>query len=165
MLKFYYVDKEYVDYLKQFEPLVPNIDYSTHKKFVCGIVLKINGLDYFAPISSFKKSQATNIVIKDTKNNNKPLSSIRLCFMFPVPKQCLEEVDFNKFDLQYKRLVIKEYNFCKSNEERIKAKAKKIYQLATKHRNYSISQVCCDFVLLEQKCKQYTNKSYAEYII
>ena len=51
MIRFYYIDTEYIKYLQQMEPRVPNIQYSEHDKFVCGIVLKIHDMEYYAPIS------------------------------------------------------------------------------------------------------------------
>lgn len=46
MLKFYDIDKGYIDYLKTFDRQVPNIEYSSNNKFVCGIVLEENGIKY-----------------------------------------------------------------------------------------------------------------------
>lgn len=40
-LMFYEVSKQYIDYLKLFEPKIPNINYGTNNKFVCGIVLSV----------------------------------------------------------------------------------------------------------------------------
>ncbi len=51
MLKFYDIDKEYINFLKTFDKQVPNIAYSSNNKFVCGIVLEVNGIKYYAPIS------------------------------------------------------------------------------------------------------------------
>ena len=78
LLDFYEVSADYISYLLRFDSKVPKIDYSTtskHDKFLCGIVLTINGQDYFAPISSFTTQQRTNLVIKNEEG--KTLSSIR----------------------------------------------------------------------------------------
>ncbi len=47
MLSFFYVDKRYIDYLKQWESKIPNIDYDSHKKFICGTLLRIGEMDYY----------------------------------------------------------------------------------------------------------------------
>jgi protein AbiQ len=67
-LDFFQVDAGYIKYLQKFDNRVPKVDYSaenTHDKFLCGIVLNVNGHDYFAPISSFRTPQRTNIIIKN----------------------------------------------------------------------------------------------------
>ena len=57
---FYYVDEKYIEYLKETEinarnyTTVPNVKYANSEKFVYGTVMKINGLNYFAPVSSYK---------------------------------------------------------------------------------------------------------------
>jgi len=91
-INFYDVNKEYIQYLKMFDSKIPNIDYSKHEKFVCGIVLQINGFNYFAPIPSFNKQQKTNILILNENGN--PISSIRFSFMFPAPDEVLYRKDF-----------------------------------------------------------------------
>ena len=62
MLNFYDVKEDYAEYLRKFEHRIPNIHYASNNKFVCGIVLTVNGFDYFAPISSstFSASPAPN---------------------------------------------------------------------------------------------------------
>ena len=52
MLGFYNIDESYIKYLQGFDAKVPNIGYTAHNKFVCGVVLKINNLDYYVPLSS-----------------------------------------------------------------------------------------------------------------
>ena len=86
-LDFYEVSADYIAYLVKFDSKVPHIDYSqssNHDKFMCGIVLSVNGYDYFAPISSFAVQQRTNMIIKN--ENGKGISSIRFSFMIPIPK-------------------------------------------------------------------------------
>ena len=66
-LDFYEVNAEYIAYLMRFDAKVPYVDYtaeSGHDKFLCGIVLSVNGHDYFAPISSFNTPQRTNMIIR-----------------------------------------------------------------------------------------------------
>ena len=59
-MRFYPVDQEYITYLQQYEPKVPNIGYAVHTKFVCGIVLNIHDANYFASISSNTKKFRTS---------------------------------------------------------------------------------------------------------
>ena len=53
-MEWYAVDKEYVDYLKNYDEIVPDIDYKNKMKCFLGIVLTRDGIDYFAPLTSYK---------------------------------------------------------------------------------------------------------------
>ena len=116
-LKFYEVNKSYVDFLRQYDSKIPNIAYSgRNDKFICGTLFEINGRQYFAPISSFTKQQKTNILIKN--NDGRTTSSIRMSFMFPAPMDQLQIKDFSKEDPSYRRLLEEEYRFCRRNAEK-----------------------------------------------
>jgi hypothetical protein len=56
-LRFYDVDKDYIDLLSKYDSKLPAISYNKYDKFVCGIVLDINDINYYAPISSFNLQQ------------------------------------------------------------------------------------------------------------
>ena len=58
-INFYYVDTNYIDFLKQAElaergfSCVPNIQYAKqNRKFLYGAVLEVNDVRYFVPVSS-----------------------------------------------------------------------------------------------------------------
>lgn len=85
-IRFYHVDQEYITYLQQYEPKVPNIEYAGHTKFVCGIVLNIHDANYFAPISSNTKKFRISFAIKNSTGYT--LSTVRLSFMFPAIVFC-----------------------------------------------------------------------------
>ncbi|WP_294379086.1 type III toxin-antitoxin system ToxN/AbiQ family toxin [uncultured Clostridium sp.] len=142
-LKFYTVDKPYLDFLQYKEKSkrgftrVPNHDYDTNEKFVCGVVFEINNRKYYAPMSSYTKKQNENILIEDKHGDVK--SSIRFNYMFPVPDECLEYKDFNikpdsmsedKYN-KYKSLLNIEYEFCVKNESKILNRAKRTYTKVT----------------------------------
>lgn len=157
-LKFYEIDKEYAKYLKTFDKQVPNLEYQSNNKFSCGIVYNINGFDYFAPVSSFNMKQKTNFVIKD---KGKDISSIRFCFMLPVPKTEYTLCDFSSKKQTYIDLVNAEYSYCKSNASEIYLLAEKVYNIGA-NRNHPLAYTCCDFKLLEQKCKEYESAKQLE---
>ena len=64
-LNFYTVDLRYVDYLKNAEQgkrgfsRVPNMDYGAERKpkFLCGVVLQVNGMNYYVPVTSYTQQQ------------------------------------------------------------------------------------------------------------
>lgn len=154
-LHFFEVDKNYISYLKKFENRIPNISYETNDKFVCGIVLKINDHNYYAPISSFNKQQRTNMLIHNEQNN--PISSIRFSYMFPAPPGTIAIKDFSKLDYGYKRLLMTELNYCNKNIEAILSKAKYVYNIGI-NRNHPLAQNCCNFNLLEAKSLEFTDR-------
>lgn len=59
------------------------------------------------------------------------------------------KVQFNK------KLLIKEYNYCMKHKEKIRKRAIKIYNMINLHTNINLEKRCCDFKLLEEKCKEY----------
>ena len=80
MIAFYDVDSEYVDFLKTIDSKVPNIKYDGNNKFVCGIVFKINNVEYYAPVSHMK-IQKEQICLCIKIRNLFLLSDFLLCFL------------------------------------------------------------------------------------
>ena len=154
--KFYEVDKEYVKFLQKYEGKIPNISYDTNDKFVCGVLFVINGMKYFAPISSFTKQQKTNVLIKSA--SGKIISSVRLSFMFPIPDQRVRVKDFSKEEYRYKRLLMEELDFCNKNSHKIIKKALYIYQTVKDGSDALLKKNCCDFDRLESVYTQYLQK-------
>ena len=55
-IRFYEINTDYIDYLVPYEPhLFHNSKkgQANQRKYI-GVVLQVNGMDYFAPLSSFK---------------------------------------------------------------------------------------------------------------
>ena len=95
---FFYVDGEYIEYLKNVEEsnrgftCVPNVHYWNTNKFVFGAVLLINEIPYFVPVTSYSRPQQDLLLLRD-KKNNKILGSIRFNYMIPVPMKCLHKLN------------------------------------------------------------------------
>ena len=154
MLGFYYIDNEYIKYLQKFDDKVPNVGYSSHNKFVCGTVLKVNDVDYYVPLSSNKNIYRTSLPIKI---DGQVIATLRFSFMFPANKSVLQFIDFNevaKKDFSYSKLLEKEWRFCISNEQKILNKANKIYKIGC-NPNHQFYSLCCDFIKLEAAAKEY----------
>lgn len=151
MIKFYDVDEDYVKFLQTIDGKIPNIKYSSsnNDKFVCGVVLTINGHNYYAPISHFATKQRTTLQIID---NNRPIATIRFSFMFPALDSVLSKKDFSairKSDAKYADLLNAEYQFCKSNYDNIIKKALSVYNIGC-NKNHVLNYNCCDFKKLEE---------------
>ena len=86
-IKLYEVDSQYIEYLIPYAPLLfHNKKQHQHneRKYI-GVILSVHGVEYFAPLSSFKekhskmKEQLDFLKIKN-------YAVINLNNMFPVPK-------------------------------------------------------------------------------
>lgn len=157
MLKFYDIDENYVKYLQSIDKQVPNIHYSTNNKFVCGIVIEVNGIKFYAPISHTTKKYQTSLLIH---NKKKPISSIRFSFMIPAYDEVLSELDFAEIsnrDKNYADLVRVEYDYCIDNKDDTYKKAKAVYKIGC-NKNHRLNYTCCDFKKLESEYLNYKNK-------
>ncbi len=179
-MKWYALDKEYVNYLKQFDSIVPNIEYTGKLKCFLGIVFKSNDdISYFAPLTSYKpkfKTLKNDIdFFKIIGENNKIYGAIALNNMIPVPESEYKEVTKenlatlrqfeNKRELRnYWKLLEKELKYI--DQTFILNSAEKLFQFVENNPNSNLAQRWCDFQLLEEKCKEYTKmistKSFQE---
>ncbi len=154
MIAFYDVDSDYINFLKKFDSKVPNVIYEGNNKFVCGIVLSINGFNYYAPISHMTQKQRTSMQIKD---RDRILSTIRFSFMFPAPDFVLYRKNFANIavtDAKYADLLATEYAFCSSHQDEITKKALAVYKIGC-NKEHALNHTCCDFKLLEDHVKEY----------
>ena len=163
-LYFYYVDEDYIDYLKQYEintrgfTCVPNICYGKTQKFIFGAVLNINGTNYFVPVSSYSKKQEDVILMKDKKNTH-ILGSLRFTYMIPVPVECLSKVDINSFSsMKTKGHISEELAFCRRNRDKIFRRTEKTYKRVILKNNELLTKNSCDFLLLEKAYNEYIHK-------
>jgi protein AbiQ len=159
-LDFYEIDPGYIEYLIHIDAKVPKVDYSAsnaHDKFLCGIVLQVYDHKYFAPISSFKKHQRTNIIIKNEKGRE--ISSIRFSFMIPVPSGVLKlKAIKDEISPKYRRLLNWELQFCRKNAKAIFSRAKFVYDSVVVKRDALMIKNCCDFKALEDASIIYANE-------
>ena len=86
---------------------------------------------------------------------------INLNNMFPVPKsQCIYVNISKEANPSYKALLSAEYRIITSLTERILKNAKSLYEYKMKNGNSTpLAKRCNDFKLLEEKCKEYSDKS------
>lgn len=157
-IKLYEVNADYIDYLSAYAPhLFQNKKpgQNNERKYI-GIVFRINGLDYFAPLSSFKqkhhrmKEAVDFIKVKD-------YAVINLNNMFPVPLTERKYVDIrSERDPHYRALLLAEYRFIKSIQEKIRKNAQNVYKIKIKDGTSSaLAKRCNDFLSLEKACNKY----------
>lgn len=168
-LKWYVVDKEYIRYLKEFDDKVEDINYINRFKPYLGIIISINGTNYYVPVSSVKdKHYKMNEDIDFIKisEGERILGVLNLNNMIPIDNANVKYLKYDEIN-EYrefktdkeKRLYISflnmELNLINSKSEKIKASALKLYNEKVNRPNSKISKRCCDFKLLEFKCKEY----------
>lgn len=162
-LNFYTISLDYVSYLKKEEESrrgfsrVPNVDYGDKRKpkFLCGIVLQVNGMDYYVPVSSYKQKKPDNFLIED--RNGRILASLRFNYMFPIPKGlAIERIISKEPDLAYRALLSQELRFCIKNQEQIQKLAARTYRRVILGKDPGLVKNSCDFVFLEEASKKWT---------
>ncbi len=157
-IKLYEIRTRYIEYLSAFAPhLFHNKQPGQRKerKYI-GIVFQINGFYYFAPLSSFKdkhkkmKEQLDFLKVKD-------YAVINLNNMFPVPLSEATYINIkSERDSQYRALLLAEYRYIKSIQDKIRKNARTIYNLRIKDDHSALCKRCNDFSLLEKACAEFT---------
>lgn len=151
-LKFYYIDNDYIDALHNIESKV----YPSTKagRPYIGIVFKIHDIHYFAPMTSPKEKHSKlrrPVVYKvnSLSDSNDKLGVIQINNMIPVPLSKLTEVVFSDIrDVQYKKLLQKQYIVLKVNKKEIEDTAEELYLKAK--AGHPLHRVCNDFRKLEE---------------
>ena len=116
----------------------------------------INYLSGFAPLSSFKqKHYAMKESIDFIKIKN--YAVINLNNMFPAPESTRKYVDIgSQPDLRYRSLLLAEYRYIKSIQEKIRKNAQALYKIKLKDKNTtSLAKRCNDFKALEKASENF----------
>ena len=175
-MDFYRIQEDYIEYLQKYETdhrgftRVPNICYGRGNKFAFGAVLSVNGFSYYVAVSSFDKKQEANILIRIPGDRKEIKGSLRFNYMIPIPNACMKRLVIRDIsDEKYRLLLNKEYMFCRENEERIRKKANKIYEMVVQKEKPKLTDNSCDFKLLEMAYQSYietflsSNLRYSNY--
>ena len=148
IINWYSIDKSYVNYLKKYDKNVPNIDYTGRLKCFLGIIIQINSIAYFAPLTSYKKKfdNMNNDIdfYKIIGKNRKVYGAININNMIPVSKNEYLEITFENLDelrifknkrdkKQYWKLLQTELSCI--NEEIILYNARRLYKYVQKYPN------------------------------
>lgn len=162
MLKFYNIKDEYIDYLRQFDNNVMKNKHSNFNRPYVGVLVIINDLLYYAPMTSPKpKHLKMNNTIDFFKINNGKYGAINLNNMIPVNNNLIDIVDIKsirKYDVKYSQMLNNQYIWLNDNNNAniIIKRANKLYELYKNNKlNVNIKNRCCNFILLEQKAKLY----------
>ena len=163
-LKIVIVDSDYCDYLREFDNKIPFNKFDKANRPFIGVLFNIDTIEYFAPLSSPKeKHKKMKNTIDFQKIDDGNLGAINFNNMIPVKNGLYELVDLNTNnvsleELKYKYMLKQQLTWINKNVDQIKSKGKKLYDLYyLKRLPDSIYNRCCDYKLLEEKCKEYDN--------
>lgn len=170
-LDWFVVDKEYIKYLLQFDSKVGFVEYGEKLKLHIGIVISINSIDYYVPISSAKPkhekmSNSLDFHKIQDENTNYLYAVINLNNMIPVPSNQIQQLKYNTIqnfrdfssDLEktnYIYLLQKEKKIIDKLEDVLKDKARRLYDKVTNFPDSKLACRCCNFAMLEQRSKEY----------
>ena len=173
-MKLYAVTDEYINYLRRFDNKVydnKEDEWKVMRKYL-GIVLMINKLNYYIPMSSPKKSDYKDNEIRKSivpiiriisyeEIDNKPVlkGTLRISNMIPIPdSELILYEPKNEKNKNYKILIEKELEFIGKNENMIRKYANILYKQKTNGYEISYIKSVVNFKLLEEKCMEFKRK-------
>ena len=162
-LKFFTANNGYCEFLRKVDPCVPYIHDDKNIRPFVGIVLTVNGFDYFAPLTSPKlKHRGMKNQTDFMKINGGIWGAVNFNNMIPIHASCLTEVDMNilatdnKAESDYKNLLVNQLSWCNANKDRIIIQAKKLYHvIVTGKARSELVKRCCNFTLDEERYHEY----------
>ncbi len=160
-MRLYHIKDEYIDFLRKYDDKVA-LNKKESRPYV-GVVLFVDGIKYYAPLTSPKAKH------KDMKNGKDfrkidqgRLGAINFNNMIPVPDSALIMVDINReTDSQYKRLLQKQFIALKADVTAIEKTARELRTLIltadSELRDYDkqVKARCCNLPLLESVYMKY----------
>lgn len=81
--------------------------------------------------------------------------------MMPIPKSYLEKIEIKNIeDEKYKYVLKNQIEWINKNKLRIQNRARNLYYLIlNNHTTEALRMRCCDFRLLEKKCKEFMKEN------
>lgn len=173
-MDWYAVDKDYITYLKGFDNKVGDVDYGDLLKPYIGVVIEVNACKYYIPVSSPKdkhnrmSNQVDFMKIFDT-DGTRLLAVMNINNMIPVPDNCLTKIKYDEIsnfrsfenaneETDYVQLLQKEKAFIDSKSAQIVKNATDLLRMYGLNPNSNLSRRCCNFPLLEEKSKEYSQE-------
>ena len=159
--KFYFVDKEYIEYLLQVDNKVM---HNKQGRPYVGVALRVDAYCYFIPLTSLNGKKTAGKEIPPNSLTFRALDGgerggVNIGNMIPVPEKCLHYYDFEQslskdaLETEYK-LLLKEWpKIVRSANKLYALRSKNLKKLSSAERRLSVR--CCNYKLLEQKCKEY----------
>ena len=158
------VDSKYCDYLRQYDnKVIYNAGKKELRPFI-GILFIVDTVEYFAPLSSPKSK---HLDLKNTidlvKIDGGQYGVVNFNNMIPVTEMNYELFDLTSIpttteQLNRQNLLKTQLRWLNNNIKMVKGKAIRLYNSYKKGiLPNRIKDRCCNFTLLEEKCKEYSN--------
>lgn len=157
-MNLYIADINYCNYLHYYEPKIPYVENEKENRPFIGVVLCVNGKNFFAPLTSPKKKHKTMKDMQDfLRIDSGVLGGINLNNMIPIPRRFLERIEIEQIkDTKYKNMLKAQMSWINKNALRITNRARNLYYLVLENKaTKDLISRCCDFKLLEIKCQEY----------
>lgn len=162
-LKLYIAKDNYVNYLQTFDKNVKNNKKDGQPRPYVGIVLDINSFKYYIPLCSAKHPKHDDM--QDTLDfiridvNGKLVGILNLSSMIPIPDSEIELMNIDFRGSAYRCLIEEEIKVIRKKKDIIFRNASQLYKKITRFRNEpqnkSLAKRCCNYLLLEEKMKDY----------
>lgn len=159
------VNSDYCDYLRKFDNKVAYNKNDKQLRPFVGILFEIDTFEYFAPLSSPKpKHKEMKNTIDFLKIKEGQLGAINFNNMIPVTVSNYTLIDLYKktqieSEIKYQNLLKHQLEWLNEHYHQVKSKSFKLYTLYNSGKLASaIQKRCCNFRLLEEKCKLYNEK-------
>ena len=158
-LHFYFIEDDFIAALRGIDSRVQH-NYGGTRPYL-GILLTVQSLKYFAPLSSYKPKQdkLNNITVfkmHERGTHENKLGVIHLHNMFPVLEDKLIPIEIDLSD-HYGILLNNQYEYILTKKELLQKQAQRLYSIVNRQRIQgevtSFTKVCCDFKLLEKFVK------------
>ena len=158
------VDYKYCDYLRQFDSKVSYNARTKEMRPFIGILFVVNGCEYFAPLSSPKVkhiNMKNNVDVVKIENGN--YGVVNFNNMIPVTSNNYELFDLktkpkDTYELKWQNLLKAQLLWLNKNIKVVKGKAFKLYEMYKNNKlPERIKTRCCNFLLLEEKCREYNS--------
>lgn len=155
-LKLYFIDEQYIEYLRKFDNKVTYNKNAT-RPYV-GIIYTYKNFTYFAPLSSPKDKHInmSNNMVDVWKIENGKLGIINFNNMIPCTTDVLKEAIPCISDKKYKILLENQISSINAEREKLLIKINRFQNHYRKNLlSNNIMNRCCNFILLEKKCEEY----------
>ena len=166
----YKVDMKYIRNLHNVDDNVPSVSPQIGKyaRPFLGIIVLVNGSEFCIPFTSnFGKknknfeSMRENITFrKICDKDGKILAALNLNNMIPVREEYVTEIDLRIHPSEtpelrrWKKLCIKELNWCQSHQDEIERLANELYRIYTSDEPFGKRKICLNFPALERECNK-----------
>jgi len=177
-MKLYVINRDYVDYLKQFDDKVPNVDYEDRFKLFLG---KVNisydsAMSYYIPLTSGSKAKFETMdnrldFIKITDQvDGEIIGAIDINNMIPAPDMVVKEF---KYDLvrespdfatveerkKYFDMSMNELDYLNKMEDHIINNAKTIFSIYRSNTKQfqNLRKRCCKFINLYNRALEFSD--------